>query len=479
MEAAEARKEFVDSMSSEKGLLDYPRQCGIEAIKKKPLKFFGETDSDNAKRLAYYFGNLLKYDGKGWRVWHGDIWKQDNQDYLTWFARQIHKIVLREKTKANGSGHKQMLDKLEQKVQSTRGVVDMIRLLPSEENISIAKECWDANKDLLNCENGIYHFSSGTLTPHNASDLITKKTRVAFDAKADCPNWRDFMNQIMMNDTELVDYIQEVAGYSLTAETQERCMFILQGNGKNGKSTFLNILREMMGYYGQNIPAQTLIAKNGFFGINNDLARMENIRLATGIETDEGQNISEALIKQLTGGKDPITARKLYEEFEQFFPVMKLFIMTNHLLGIKGVDDGIWDRIRIIPFNARFDGAVEDKDLYDKLWQERSGILNWALVGYKRYKERGCFKMPAVLDDIKSQYRQEQDVVGDFLSSYVEHSLGCHIKSGDLYEAFKEWCDNSCVDPMAKNIFSSRVAQKGYKRGKNKKYRYWEDVKIK
>ena len=283
--------------------------------------------------------------------------------------------------------------------------------------------------------------------------------------------------QAMDGNTEMIDYLQEVFGYCLTESTAERCLFYLYGEGRTGKSTLLNVWRKIMGDYSQNMAPHSLVAQKYPGAINNDIARMQNVRMVTAIETDSDQSFSEALVKQLTGGTDMVSARFLYSEYFDFVPVAKIFVASNHLMGIKGSDEAVWDRIRLIPFNVRVAEDKQDKDLFEKLLKEKAGIFNWALEGHRRWQIRGALLHPQVMKIALAQYRAEVDVVGDFLAGACINSPNSDIVAGEIFDAFKAWCEQSCVEPVTKSAFGRYLKHKGYKSKRGTKgVRMWHGL---
>src|SRR5262249_11201045 len=145
-------------------------------------------------------------------------------------------------------------------------------------------------------------------------------------------------------------FLQKAVGYSLTGSAKEQAIFIFYGSGANGKSTLITTVHSLLGDYAQQTPTETLLVKKGS-GISNDVARLKGSRFVAAVESEDGKQLAEVLVKQLTGG-DKITARFLYHEFFEFQPTFKLFLAVNHKPVIKGADHAIWRRIRLVPFNV-------------------------------------------------------------------------------------------------------------------------------
>lgn len=160
----------------------------------------------------------------------------------------------------------------------------------------------------------------------------------------DCPQWRVFLEQIFDHDQEMIRYIQKAVGYSLTGSTQEQCMFFCVGNGRNGKSTFLDTISDILGDYACNIQPETIMVKPYNGTANSDIARLRGARFVTTVEPNEGCRLNEGLIKQLTGG-DKVTARFQYGHEFEYTPEFKIWMGTNHKPIIRGRDEGIWRRI--------------------------------------------------------------------------------------------------------------------------------------
>ena len=162
---------------------------------------------------------------------------------------------------------------------------------------------------------------------------------VEFDPAATCPVFMEFLERVMGDDLELIAYLARITGYSLTGSTAEQCLFFLYGSGANGKTTFLNVIKDILGpeYCKQTPPESLMVHKNGR-GATNDLARLKGVRVSISNEVEEGSRMSESLIKQMTGS-DVISARFLFKEFFDYVPQFKIWIAGNHQPVIRGSDD--------------------------------------------------------------------------------------------------------------------------------------------
>lgn len=183
---------------------------------------------------------------------------------------------------------------------------------------------------------------------------------------------------------DLVRFVQRAVGYSLSGATGEQCLFLLYGTGADGKGTFTNQLKRVLGDYGWNMPFATIEAKDRA-AIPNDLAALAGRRFVVASETNDGTRLNEGRIKALTGS-DPITARFLHGEFFEFEPVAKFWLSVNHKPVVRDESHGFWRRIRLIPFMKTF---PINPTLGDRLHTKAPGILAWAVRGCLHWQREG------------------------------------------------------------------------------------------
>ena len=265
----------------------------------------------------------------------------------------------------------------------------------------------------------------------------------------------------MDGDQHNIDYLARCVGYSLTGDTSEDAFFILWGEGDNGKSTFLEVVRALMGDYARSIDMKAFLA-NRVGSIPNDLARLRDARFVSSVEVAEGQRLSEELIKAVTGG-DPISARFLFSEWFEFQPQFKLWLVVNHKPVIKGTDHAIWRRPRLVPFTVQIPNEERDKHLPRKLKTELSGILNWAIQGCLEWKDMGLADPPEVVAATQ-QYRDEMDIVGAFINdcAFLDPTMKARCKATDLFEAYKGWYETQGIgQPMGNRSLGKELKKKG------------------
>lgn len=395
------------------------------------------TDLGNARRFVHRHREDVKSSGgkRGWWLWDGTRWARDESGEVMRYAKATVRSLSEEAERLEGSDRDDMLKHAFRSEQANR-VQAVIQLAAGEPEIFVDRDAFDAKPWLFNVENGTLDLRTGSLLEHSRDHLLTKLAPVEFDPVAACPRWERFLLDIMDGDLELVDFIQRAVGYAMTGETREHCLFFLYGQGANGKSTLLEVLRALFGDYAQQSDFSTFLARKSE-GPRNDLARMRGSRFVTAVETDGERGFDSAVVRTLTGG-DTIVARRLFEEFTEFTPQHKIFLAANNKPIVKEHSEGFWRRIRIIPFTVTFTAARRDKTLIKKLQKELPGILNWALVGCKKWQETGL-TIPKAIRRATEEYREDNDPVGEFIEQRIVKDPSCWMSTTELHKQYTEW----------------------------------------
>ncbi|PGW24526.1 DNA primase [Bacillus thuringiensis] len=432
-----------------------------EVVEDKPKRKFKLTEMGNAERIAYEYGHVIKYiNDVGWYIWDGKRWKVDTKKEI----ERITAKVLRSLSKSDDEAEAKWSRMCERRNIRMNSIKDLMPLVPGE------RGDFDTHKYLLNVENGIVDLKTGKLQQHDRELGLTKITNIAFDENAKCPEWLNFLDQIFQGDKELAEYMQRLIGYSLTGEITEQIMVFLIGGGSNGKSTFINIIKDIMGDYGRQAKSDTFIKKKET-GANNDIARLVGSRFVSAIESEDGEQLSEAFVKQITGG-EPVLARFLRQEFFEFIPEFKVFFTTNHKPVIKGVDEGIWRRIRLIPFNLQLPKEKRDKKLPEKLSLEMPGILNWAIEGCLKWQQSGL-NDPSIVMKATGDYKEEMDILGPFMFECCFKREDVQVEAKDLYEVYANWCFKNGEHQLKNRAFYRILESQGFKRERGNRNKYY------
>ncbi|OUB67917.1 DNA primase [Bacillus thuringiensis serovar zhaodongensis] len=440
---------------------DFINEDAVEVVEDKPKKKFRLTELGNAERIAYEYGHVIKYVSDiGWYIWDGKRWKLDTKKEI----ERITAKVLRSLYKSEDELETKWARMCERRNIRMNSIKDLMPLVPGE------REEFDKYKYLFNVENGIVDLKTGKLQQHDRELGLTKITNVSFDENAKCPTWLAFLDQIFLGDQDLVEYMQRLIGYSLTGDISEQIMMFLVGGGSNGKSTFINTIKDLHGEYGKQAKSDTFIKKKDT-GANNDIARLVGARFVSAIESEEGEKLSESFVKQITGG-EPVLARFLRQEYFEFVPEFKVFFTTNHKPVIGGLDEGIWRRVKLIPFNLNLPSHKRDKRLPEKLSLEMPGILNWAIEGCMKWQQ-GRLKEPKVVAEATGQYKEDMDILAPFLDEvcYIDEpeNEAIRIEAKELYNVYERWCFNSGERALGNRSFYRMLETKGFGKTKGQK----------
>lgn len=420
---------------------------------------FNLTEMGNSERLVYRNRQDIRYCHvwKSWMIWDGLRWVQDKSDKIKMIAKEVVRSIYYEAGQASDATERQEISKHARKSESSHNINAMITLAESE--VPVRAEELDQDPWLFNCQNGTLNLKTGILSPHSRENYITKLSPVIYDKNAPHDVWDAFLYRVFDGNKDLIAFMQRAIGYSLTGLADEQCLFILHGSGANGKTTFLQTISEIMADYAMQTPTETLLVK-AKGAISNDVARLKGARFVIASEAEAEQRLAENLIKQMTGG-DTISARFLHQEFFDFKPTHKMFLGTNHKPIINGTDYAIWRRIRLIPFEITIPETERDPKMLEKLRQEKEGILAWAVEGCLLWQAEGL-GMPAAVKEATAGYRNEMDLILQFISDTCETGDNLQIPSKELYHALEEWCSSNGERQITRRRFIQRLKEMGY-----------------
>lgn len=438
------------------------------------------TDMGNSYRFKDFADKNIKYcyAWNTWLIWDGTRWQLDETGEIMTKAKEMINEMYKQAAAISSEKEETRKAALKHTMHTANSnkIQAFIHLTKNE--VPVRHEDLDGNPYLLNIKTGTVDLSKdGELREPTRDDLLTK--RIEYGTMAGEPTeWIKFLNDIFMGDQNLIRFIQKAIGYSLTADISEQCMFILYGTGRNGKSTFLNVISEILGDYACNTPAETLMIKK-HEGIPNDIARLKGMRLVTSYETEDNKRLAEAKIKALTGG-DIITARFMRGEYFEFKPTFKIWLATNHKPRIKGTDEGIWRRIKLIPFNYCIPKEKMDKHLQDKLMDEAEMILRWAIKGTGLWQSEGLGE-PEAVTQATTEYRDESDTIGIFLRETIEEDTTSTVTKKALYAHYSKWCEENGEYKISQKFFSLAVQERGiaFYPKRIKQERCWANIRFK
>lgn len=425
------------------------------------------TDAGNAERFATENGASVRFVHGGWDrwlIWDGSRWAPDDRREVyrraITNARRIHQDAAVEDISADEARTIAKHAGLSERRERIEATLALARTLSP---LAIVPEDLDSDPDLLVLPNGVLNTRTGRLERHDRARLVTKLAPVAYDEKAPATRWEAFLARIFP-DPEVRAYLRRAAGYSLTGNVSEHVLFFCFGTGANGKSTFLEVFRELLGegeYAKAAAPDLLLAKKNDRHAV--EVADLRGARFVTTVEVGEGRAWDESRVKWLTGG-DAISARYMYGNPFTFTPTHKFWIAGNHKPRVTGMDHGFWRRVHFIPFTVTIPKEEQDGDLRSKLRAELPGILRWAVEGCLEWRRDGL-RPPAAVVAATQEYRSGEDVIGAFLEERTVR--GDRVAQPALYAAYREWADRNGERSMTARAFGEAMEERGYERARS------------
>lgn len=433
----------------------------MDTIHTKDLDYI-LSDSGNADRLVEENLDDFKYCNAlgGWLHWSGLRWQVDN-DAIWETARGIGNTLLNE---AASELDRNKQDRIIQHARYSlrkSAISSMVELATHDSRLKVDADLFDADPYLLNVENGTVDLRTGEIKDHNRNDLITKLAHVAYDPDAHAPIWTQFLEKILPQE-ELRNFIQKAIGYSATGDVSEHCLLIMYGRGANGKSTFIEAIRNVIGDYAYRTRTESLMISDKGNGPTPDIAKLKGKRFVTASESSEGDYLAESLVKDITGG-DTINARHMYSSPFEFTPTHTLWLSTNHKPQISGTDHGIWRRMHLIPFTVSVPKHEQDKQLSQKLQDELSGILAWLIQGATAWYQDQGLNIPKEIQAATDEYRSEMDDMEQFVNDEcVTGSWDYTARKQPLYDEYKQWCSDNGKYPKKYQRFRSELTDRGF-----------------
>ena len=438
------------------------------------------TDDGLAERLVRLHGHDLLYTPAWmrWYVWDGKRYRVDKGTQAREKALKSARSIRDEAEAESSDDKRRELRKRADRARSQSKIRSALWIAEAHGKVQADPEELDANLWLLNVENGALNLRDGKLREHRREDRCTRLAPVAFDPDAQAPLWEKFLERILP-DKEVRKYLQRAAGYTLTGDTAAECLFILYGGGANGKSTFLETLRAALGLdYAAELSTGAVTRSAQGNDLERALAPLPGMRLATTLELSEGQRLNEQAIKRLVSG-EPVRGRFLYSESFEFTPTAKVWIATNHRPTVAGDDDGIWRRIRLVPFDQQIPEDEQNPRLREELLAELPGILAWMVRGCLAY-QRGGLATPESIREACKEYRSEEDAIGSFLSDWCERDSHGWASTADLHAALRLWTrTNGDGEAKSASSLGRYLRTHGYRAKKLGGMRGWDGIEIK
>ena len=446
---------------------------------------------------------LYNHDSKEWLKYDNGVWIKDSIKNITWRSQEFLLEVFSKSAQLsfgieyrfrqnafhdsedNSGINKEIrkykkfiadFSKAKRSIGQKKTIENVLLLLATEKDIGTATTDFDQHPLLINLQNGYYDLEQDQFYNSDPKKRFLCQFRTNYIPEAKPEKWIKFLETILEGDQERIEYIQKLVGISLTGKADFQAVIFCFGDGKNGKSTFIETLRRLFGDYFGNITSETLLS-SGSYSRNTsdyDMADLFGKRMVVGDELSRDREFNESLLKKLTGG-DEIKARQPRERFINFNPTHTLWMFGNHKPRITGTDEGIWRRIKLIPFEYKIpDEEVKNQSvIFKEFEQEFPGILNWAIEGYRKYQSEGVEEPKVVLDAIK-EYRSDSDTLGRFMEECCTAS-DSSVSTKDLFKAYESWCSSNSEYKQYKRqpSLTRKLGENGYQisfRGSRRSY---------
>jgi len=433
------------------------------------------TDLGHARRLVEVAHDRLRYVSvwRRWLAWDGRRWRLDT----TSTADRLMMVVTRRVTQeaealANDDKSKPARVRAALRAESATAIAGALRLASADATIGVTPDDLDADPFLLNVANGTLDLRTGQLHPHNPADLITKVTRGAYRADATGTAWAEFLQRVQPDQTMRV-YLARLMGHMLEGRITEHVLPILYGEGANGKSTFVAAILAALGDYADAADPSLLMARS-FDAHPTGVADLFRLRLALLHEADDGRHLAEGTVKRLTGA-DRLKARRMREDFWSFDPSHTFVMLTNHRPQVTGDDEGIWRRLRLIPWDVVIPVEERDGDLTDRLTAEADAVLGWLISGYLDWRAQGLAE-PALVTGATANYRSDSDVLGEFLEQCCHTGAMFSVNSTALFTAWSKWCATEGQPAGTHTAFALAMKRRGHVTRKTMGRKVFDDI---
>lgn len=424
-----------------------------------------------ARHADRWRGKRLYVSATGqWLEWTGQRWAAQTVEDVMADAKKTSTELYAHAAAtcaANPSDDNQKRLRMAAKLHgSSAALIRMEESARSEPRMHVASPAeFDRDPCVLATVSGLVDLKSGALRPARPEDMVSKLAGCTYDPDAPAPMWEAMMARALP-DPEVRSFLQRAVGYSITGHTGEEAFFLTYGGGANSKSVIANVLRKMLGEYaGQFGAALVMKGKNDNEG-ERMKAGLPGLRLAQVDETATGDVFDGARTKTLSG-REPIAARLLHHEVFAFEPTHKLWIRTNHLPGSQDPSDGFWRRCIPIPFTVQIPEEERIPDLDQRIVaQELPGVLAWAVRGAVEWA-RGGLRVPASIKAVKAQYREDTDLLGQWLADRTIPDPEGDVRAGVAYNDYKAFCDAQGVKCPSQPVFGRELVAQDIKRGTN------------
>jgi putative DNA primase/helicase len=428
--------------------------------KVEPVNAVKHTEDGQATKFVNTYDGDIKYVSKNgsWYVHNGVYWEPVDALAMIESARQLNRSTA---AQLNNSVSAQKIKKIMSGRRFSQQVEAFAR---GDERCLLPIEKLDEDPWLLGTPDGIVDLLTGRYITMGLKPYVTMVTAVSPAEVADertCPLFLKFMDEFTCGDQTLKRFLLQYAGYCLTGDMREQCLLFLYGEGDNGKTVFIQLLRWLLKDYAHNA-AVDLFVTTSIGKHATGFAGLWRRRLVITNETQEGQTLRMDKIKQITG-QDPMTANFMRQDPFEFLPVCKLLMFGNHKPNLPDVGKAVRKRIRMVPCNLRLAEGQMDRDLTAKLMKEGPGILRALIDGCRDWQEHGLI-VPQCVEMQTDRYFDQQDYVGQWFAECCEPNLKGRVASTDVWRSWATWAENRKLKVGTDQDLAEKLEVMGYER---------------
>lgn len=315
---------------------------------------------------------------------------------------------------------------------------------------------YDFNKtSLINFENYMYDPLGDNVLAHAPEYHSTIRIPYKYDAHGKCELWIKTLLEIFEGDVSKINLLQEFFGYCLSEDNNQKKALLLLGDTDTGKSTIIDIFREVMGDFNcSNVPLQYLSNPQYTPLLINKMVNIDP-------EVNKEAVNYEREFKLLTGGKnEKVSCNQKHIPTFEFTPKCKIFLSANIFPKITDHSSAFYQRLMVIPCNRRFSESEKNRELHSLLLAERPGIFKWAVEGLWRLKKRGCFEQYSFAREAIDELEDTNTPSNLFFEEHIEVEMGAEIEKGELFDKYKQWANKNEEWPLSASRFSAAVFKK-------------------
>ncbi|MDR2193848.1 MAG: DUF5906 domain-containing protein [Treponema sp.] len=341
-------------------------------------------------------------------------------------------------------------------ISTSKKIAGILELISMHPLVQKTEAAFDQDDFLLNAQGVIYNLKTLESKPATP-DMPMKMTTSVRPKKMETPVFDNFLAQITNNDPAMQAYLLRYMGYALTGITREQIFLDFFGGGKNGKTTFIELMLYIFGTYATTVSDDLIIDTSSPSKSENAAADLQNKRLATLADCNYG-TLNDSMIKRVTGG-DTIRARHLYKNSFEFTPKSKLIIGTNKKLHLRDTGESIKRRLKLVPFEF----IVKEKDgtLPERLRGEAEGILHKLIREAYDYLYTNTLPVCPRIDNASKQYINTENPFTAFFEECLKFDPAFSVKTVEVWNAYKAWAEANDVKLQKKQLLIQELESRG------------------